>query len=356
MAHIVWDTREHKSISSFMFDAYIDKVKPDITHEMKQITTNDFMILVGSPRKLFAVIERKTLNDFRDSMINGRLDNQINGLLELRRKRGCGVFLILEGKAFQNQKNNLRGTTFAQLDAKRRSIQYKGIPIIYTRDVEYTVEQVVLMACDSIKYENGLPRRSNINSDIRDVLLDTCDSMNDLFVYPSELVKEDINNILCDANKNMNDLIEKFPEKKGDNELPIESITPKPLSITAMLYEMWKGIPSVSKRTIPILATKYTLMELFNSDPNDVASIAFDSGRKIGSKNAEKMISGMRNVDVVAEILSGVKGVSKELSKQISRDFTFDKLIDIPDDYQFKGRRIKSKSSMIKKMINQPLK
>jgi hypothetical protein len=214
------------------------------------------------------------------------------------------------------------------------------------------------MACDAVKRKDELPNRSDVNADLSDVLLDMRIQMAGSF---GKLLcdNEDVNNMIdrvgAIIDREINETIDKLPPKQGGNELPIESITPKVITATAMLFGMWSGLPKVSRRTVPILASKYTLIELFYIDSEEIANLTFDNGRKLGIETAKKILTGMRDVIVVSDILTGVKGVSKELATQIARDFTFDKLNEIPKDYKFKGRKITSKSKLIKEMINKKM-
>jgi len=331
MAHIIYDTREDRSLSDVEFQTVVKKysLKMPITLTKKQITHGDFVIC--NEHKIFAIVERKAMHDFQSSMISERLDSQINSLISMRAKYGCHIFLLLEGKVMQSQTNEYRGVTFAQLDAKRRSILYGGVGIIYSRDPQYTMEQIALMALDSYKYGNGNTKYGggeaahSIMSAIPDEHKDEATALwvkltNMIEVVPCEFV----------------------------NDIPAPMLQPKEISLAQQQLNMWCAIKFITTKTAPILMSKWSLVEFVNTKPN-ISELMID-GRKFGVKKMENVYANI-NEGTKARILECVKGVSKDLSKQLA---TYD-LDKIPDTFQYRGRNIKKLMSHILNLLNNPV-
>ena len=321
MAHIVYDTRERRSVDDDIFQNIVNKYSQyPISLVKKQITYGDFVICNGN--KIFAVIERKSMHDFQSSMINKRLDEQMDGLLILRAKYGCHIFLLLEGKCMQSQNVQYRGVSFGQLDAKRRSILYKGIPVIYSKDIEYTLEQVVLIAVDSCK-----------RGGCEDTMCDYLTSI------PNEHQDE--------ANKLLARIRELMIVTPCDflGEVPTQILLPKQKSDAQQLLSMWCSMKFITNKSAPTLMRQWTITEFVYNRP-DISEILIGD-KKFGAKKMEKIYANI-NADTMVRILCCINGVSKELAVTLAQY----KFNEMPDTIQYRGRNIKKIMGRIKELLS----
>lgn len=97
-AFIVVDARE-AAVADAIAGAWAGRRPgaPPFAVVRQQIPVGDF--LVCRDAAVLACFERKTLRDFGASMADGRIDN-VQKMLDLRRRTGCRLFLVVEGPAF----------------------------------------------------------------------------------------------------------------------------------------------------------------------------------------------------------------------------------------------------------------
>lgn len=330
MAHIIYDTREDRSISDAVFQAVVGKysIKSPITLTKKQITHGDFVICNNG--KIFAVVERKAMHDFQSSMISKRLDEQINSLLSMRIKYGCHVFLLLEGKCFQSQTTTYRGVEFGKLDAKRRSIMYRGVPVIYSRDVDYTMEQITLLAVDSYKHGGN-----NGNDSVDD---------DDIFLLSIPDEHKEEAQELC---RRLRGLMAISPCDFIEN-IPAPMLQPKERSDAQQLLEMWCSMKYITIKTAPELMKHWSISEFVSTRP-DISGVIIDS-RKFGEK---KMANVYANINQAAKvnILTCIKGVSKELATQLA-DYDFS---NMPESVQYRKQNIKKVMTRVRLLLTMKL-
>jgi ERCC4-type nuclease len=283
-AHIIYDDRESRSITEKMFERYREKYNTyDIRITKQRITTSDFIICINNT--IFSIIERKTLEDFRGSMIDGRLDEQINRLIEKKKESGYHIFLLLEGSCFYKQDKEFRGTTFRQLDAKKRSIMYDGVPIIHSRDPEYTVEQIILIAVDALTREK---KRGAGEQD-------------------QEESKEEMIAII-----------------------PPECVVPNKKKPAQTLFNMWCALPGVSIKTAPILMQYYSLNEFFQLSDLSI--------KEIGTKRCQNILDKSKEAKHQMRVLAEVQGISVGLAEEILK---IHKIYELPKLFQYKSKKVK---------------
>lgn len=118
------DTRE-KMVSQHK-DAF-----QTIHTEIAQITVGDYAILDGADQ-LIAVFERKTYDDYGASFKDGRHENRAK-LLAVRKKTGCRVFYIIEGKCTPH--GVYGGIPIDHIKSSIVHLQLRdGISMVYTQD------------------------------------------------------------------------------------------------------------------------------------------------------------------------------------------------------------------------------
>jgi Fanconi anemia group M protein len=98
---------------------------------VKTLPVGDFII---SER---VVVERKTRSDFENSIIDGRLFNQAENMVDNFEK----CIVIIEGESFEERVNRN-----ALLGAISTLILDYGIPVFFTRDLEGTAEMIFALA------------------------------------------------------------------------------------------------------------------------------------------------------------------------------------------------------------------
>lgn len=98
---------------------------------VKTLPVGDFII---SER---AVVERKTRSDFESSIIDGRLFNQAENMIDNFEK----PILIIEGESFEERVNRN-----ALLGAISALVLDYGIQVFFTRDLEGTAEMIFSLA------------------------------------------------------------------------------------------------------------------------------------------------------------------------------------------------------------------
>ncbi|MEA3414453.1 MAG: ERCC4 domain-containing protein [Nanoarchaeota archaeon] len=123
-------------------------VKLGIEGEFKELKTGDYLVKE-------TIIERKTINDFIQSMINKRLYLQIENLKQYQKK-----LIIIEGN-FREIKINMHPNAIKGFIL---SITLeKKIPVIFTEDAEQTAEYIALIARKQKKHLTLNPVRKNLS-------------------------------------------------------------------------------------------------------------------------------------------------------------------------------------------------
>ena len=136
MATLDIDNRERKVLAH---EAELSTIK----YEKKQLAIGDYVI--RQDNNILAVIERKSLTDYADSMKDGRCDNR-NKMLALRAKTNCRVIYIIEGPKNPPRDKKYGNIPFSSI---KRSIFHllmrDNITAIYTTDTLDTAKELVEM-------------------------------------------------------------------------------------------------------------------------------------------------------------------------------------------------------------------
>jgi ERCC4-type nuclease len=137
---IIIDFREKNSL----VPAKLKKINLEI--ELKELKVGDYLVKE-------TIIERKTVNDFASSMINGRLKKQLNEI-----KQYENFLLIIEGdlnKIKNIHPNSIRGFILSIC------FHYK-VPIIFTQNEEETAKYISIIANKQKKESSVNPIKSNL--------------------------------------------------------------------------------------------------------------------------------------------------------------------------------------------------
>ncbi len=123
---IIIDSREKQSLVT----ANLVEQKANISHELLEI--GDYLIQD-------TIIERKTISDFINSIIDKRIYSQLNEI-----KKYPKYFLIVEGFFYEYNKFNIHENAIRGMFLSI-AIDFK-IPIIFTKDEEDTAKFLILTA------------------------------------------------------------------------------------------------------------------------------------------------------------------------------------------------------------------
>lgn len=194
--NIVIDNREHKLIKYFE-----DSI-------VKQLDIGDIHLYNADNNECICIIERKTLDDFSSSIIDGRYREQKQRLLSSNKK----IIYIIEG----DSKNNF-GVKYSTLQSAMLNMQLRdNIIIIRTKNIEETSNYIILLKTKT-KYFNDnettktIEYNSNINVKKKNNLTYEQVFINQLSCIPgiSSKISKDIQsqykslNVLIDAYNNL---------------------------------------------------------------------------------------------------------------------------------------------------------
>jgi ERCC4-type nuclease len=133
------DIGREESVISFLRDM----MRPEDL-KIERLTIGDYLIC--SDTHIYACFERKTLNDFIASIMDGRYENR-GSMIDLRSQTGCQLFYIVEGTGlFAHSKKNGNHPTFplSKIDHAMNSLMVRdGIYIVRTKNQEHTAEQLI---------------------------------------------------------------------------------------------------------------------------------------------------------------------------------------------------------------------
>lgn len=271
MFYLDIDTREHE-ILKLIYDFNGERL---CTLRNPQLTTSDFAAWYEDQLKIIA--ERKTWNDLSASIIDGRLDRQLEKMAAVQQSEpGCAVIFIIEGVPARRH-GILK---FKDLMKRLDHIMMSGrAHIIYTLDPTATVKRLYQL--------------------IDNIDLRTC---------TGGATRPTI-------------LFEKHVE-------------PGRPAIDAM-----SAIPGVSLLTArAFLDNKMSIMDVYNTgdnNPEPLSRLKYDSGVTIGTKRANKIQHSLSTKKCWIKILSAIAGVSKTKAEIIIAkypdplDWTVDDLSDV---------------------------
>ncbi len=123
-----------------------------------QINTGDYLVCyregLASPRVL-ASIERKTYEDLAASIRDNRYSN-LAGMLDLRARTGCQLYLLLEGPAHPSSKSRFGGLPFAQLESVAMDLMTQsGIRVVHSVDVAHSAARLLALLGSFARFGSG---------------------------------------------------------------------------------------------------------------------------------------------------------------------------------------------------------
>ncbi len=296
---ILIDHRE-RQVSGFL-TAAANELNID-TH-IHQSSTGDYTItraMGGEQPVVLACIERKTLKDFADSVRDGRLESEVNKMLALRKKTGCQLFIILEGKPAASDKkvpNTYMKFGTMQKMLAGHSIKH-GIFVLYTNDE--------MNSAETICYMHG--KFDSVPDPVRVV----CSGDAGAGTVGGD---ED-----ADIPDNMSDTTTTQVSHTGSNasELVPEAILMKTESSDMQLRsQMWAKLGGI---TVPMgqVLDKYICvanMALGQVPRSELVKIKTTGGRNMNAKVVSRLLSVKTDFETQAQLLSGVPGISVDTAR-----------------------------------------
>lgn len=284
---LIADTRERAVIEHGFGDEYEVKVE--------QMTVGDYAI--AHENRILAIIERKTLTDFAASITDGRMNNR-EKLKKLRDETGCAVYFIIEGRHGKIGPETVIANSirWRQIESSIFHMQMRdGFHFIFTFSISDTAQTLFrfmksLSTLPNYIGGNKLPTHEEVvlTADAKVAVVDNRTgtplriegeggaSVGEVLGY----IKPPNIEALLDPNISTKDVIERLKEKVT---------TPD----DAVVLELWRQLPMVGNVTACVLASNFTIADLFNGELASKVDEITINGRKL----KESTVKGIKNIN-----------------------------------------------------------
>lgn len=280
------DFREGKGANPFLESEIFEEKKisvklselnggGNIDFKIMKLTIGDYAIMMprDNGSRLVAIIERKTWKDLAASIKDTRCQEQLNSMLELRKKTGCLLYYILEGQAFISDDTKKGGIKFSSLYKKVLSITTYGIVTLQTKDDKHTAKTLIRLCRALCKHK---PEQID-------------------FQGGTEITQEEI----------------KW-------NVPSEMVKTKQLSNNEIALRLWSSIPGVGNETaLALFNSGIKIKDLIteNVKQTDLEIIILASGRTIGKAVCKKIVDFVQSSS--DKLLVAIPGISITASQNI---------------------------------------
>ena len=286
---IIIDDREHDLIKQF---DYIGSNKV-IKIIKERINTGDIGLYYK--KNLLIIIERKTWDDLSSSIKDGRLESQIQNMIKIRNDNpSIKIFILIEGKRRKSHGH----IDSESMETKLYHIIIKyNIHIVYCKDLLSTA-QYILKSAEKYPQE----------------LLSKLDELIPKSTKNEEKEKDE------EKSKEESNFGEKRTgeERTGDERTGGELREKRKEETIESAIQALSEIPGISFQTSSILINTFSIIELlYTIKVDDLASLTYISGNKIGNTRAEKMLSEIRNEKNIGKMLDGINGIKKGIGIKI---------------------------------------
>lgn len=231
-----------------------------------RLTIADIGIYYG--KNLLIAIERKTWNDLAASIKDGRINNQISDLCEVRKNNpDVTVLILIEGKRCSIH----QGIDIKNLDHKiYHTIIRNNIPFVYSKNIH-----------DSCK--------------IIATLSDT---------YPSDMLKKypvpDTENGEVISGGDGPEFVDPIKVKRIKNY--------RTNAINAL-----SAVPGISHSSAEIILRHFSIMQLMKTATvEEISKLQYVSGKKFGDAKAEKLLSDIKTGNCIIKMLEEINGMKRE--------------------------------------------
>lgn len=150
--YIVADDREDKVVPFLVTACEANNLPPPV---VRRIHTGDFGICAGG--RLLMIVERKTLKDLASSIASGRLEGQVDNMLEARQNQNPPPALriyVEDRRAFPAGKTKFSRVPYAVMERKLLEIELRGIVAQRTKSCEDTANRLAKIAA---MYRDSMP-------------------------------------------------------------------------------------------------------------------------------------------------------------------------------------------------------
>jgi ERCC4-type nuclease len=265
-----------------------------ITHEVKQMTTADYVVLAPNGN-ILAAIERKSLVDYAASLKDGRSDNK-NKLIKLRNETGCRLIYIIEGPAYPDEKKYFGNIAYKNIESSMFHLMMnEGVVFIYTKDTLGTAKALGRF----VRSMDTLVKK-----------LDTDDAIGGTQQIDTPTLNQDqgasINTIAKASPLDKTELITKLTERhmKTDHEI---------------CRLLWSSFPGIAMETADDYSQTWTIADIVcgRISRTDIANFKLPhSGRKI----SKKVINSLTGISKLIEVrlLSNIEGISQATAKELT--------------------------------------
>jgi len=279
------------------------------------------------------------------------MKNQQKGLDDIKEKKCCHVYFIIEGPMKYVDTHKISNIPFKNLHAKLRHNLLRGYPFIQTKDPQDTSNVIVKFARDFMKLyaTDEIQFRDDLSEEDKKKIFEYNKMIKD--IYEKEPVAsvetnttEEIDNAiddiqdLCDVDVDIDmESLLNIRIIKGSNEdinMPSELGTRRQQSNSDIVEAMWESIPGVSNKTAPILISRYPIHKIICAEADEIADLKqeiselkYNSGIKVGLKKAAKILelaySGdnearkEKNRQASIKILTCIPGITSQTAELI---------------------------------------
>jgi ERCC4-type nuclease len=307
---LVIDDREIKVEKSI--ESLKNNGKYTISTLKKRITTGDFAIVRN--KKILAVFERKTLNDYSASIKDGRHQNK-QKMIDMRSQTNCDVYYIVESPfAFPSKKRKFQKMPYKNIYSSIINLMVRdNIMVIKSQSVEDTAE----ILCDfvmSYRKFADLPKFCDVMAEGAEEKPAENQMDKPAEKQMDKPVEKQMNNI---ENIQKNEPL--APIGAGAVDLLRE---PKHKTMEEIITRMWCAIPWISEKSAEIMVKLYSIREICTVftevQKKEIQNIKYlDSNRKLSAKTVKVILSLQNNIKVQEKILAIIPGISDAMAKNI---------------------------------------
>ncbi len=302
-------------------------------------TTGDYIIMLPSKHNpdikiIAAIFERKTWKDLAASIKDQRAIRQHTQMENMRNKKGCYLYYIIEGNINYSPDTEIAHIPFNKLHAKMRCMSLRGVHSFQVKNQSETANILINLSRDiSRLYRQGkiaFPKQEELCSD-------TPSLRQQLTIFIEQYIannQSSINESDPLINK-LRELIEIHEPTVGGSierdTIPEFTERPERENVDVIL-EMWMCLPKITNLSAPIIMNKISIKRLLLAEYeeqqiiiSELSVLKYDSGTSFGMARAKALVNGISNQHV--KILSKIPGITLETAKKIIEKYPLPRLL-----------------------------
>ena len=291
--HLIVDTRE-RAIIPFI-EQEIESPTHAHTLQIEQINIGDYVICTQS--KILMCIERKTYDDFADSLRDGRYKNK-EKMIEYRERTGCKLLYIIEGPAFPSDERRFKRIPYKSILAAEDHMMIRDdISIIHVKDSAHTAKRIIdfMNSYEDLMKRNELPAdltASAAATDISDVAGGTDGATAAIAATAATAAIAAIN---------------------PDDLKHLKTRTEKPIS--HCVQDCWASLPNVSQSTA--IQIKWSVKDFIANADVYIPLLKSPAGRDLHTKT-KHILRTLNTPEMAHRFISAVPGISAASGKKIT--------------------------------------